>query len=293
MLKELIDDIMGVHDVSRGSAPANIESGLGLSILAEKDSSPVGRLIKQTMWAFDRTSQMNLMLFEKYATGKRTATVREGRTPTRTQWTGKDIQGQINIRVPVDAIQPKSRAAMQAFADKAMEMGLITNVIQYAKVADLPGQEDIIAAAAPDAAKARRENAAFEMSEVLLPAPFDDHAIHIEMHNEFRKTQRYELLSDDDRETVDLHVQAHETISAQAAGKAQMQSMVSPALAGSPNADGSQIDPELLAQGAPPPGPPVEVPPPEAPPIDNAAIDPTSLTSQMLMDLRTHGAGAE
>ena len=38
-LREAIDDIMGVHDVSRGEAPSNIESGYGLSILVEQDTS--------------------------------------------------------------------------------------------------------------------------------------------------------------------------------------------------------------------------------------------------------------
>jgi hypothetical protein len=32
-----MDDTIGIHEVSRGEAPVNIESGLGLSILAEQD----------------------------------------------------------------------------------------------------------------------------------------------------------------------------------------------------------------------------------------------------------------
>ena len=46
MVKEELDDIMGVHDISRGAAPANIESGFGLTILAEKDNTPINRFIK-------------------------------------------------------------------------------------------------------------------------------------------------------------------------------------------------------------------------------------------------------
>jgi len=238
-LSEFIDDLMGVHDVSRGMAPPNIESGLGLSILAEKDSSPIGRLIKETARCWSRVAQMVLQLHEAEVKSRRETTILEGSTPLRFQWKGSDIGGQIKIHIPLDAVVPRSRAAMQAFADKAMQMGLISNVIQYAKVADLPDKDDIIAAAAPDAAKARRENGAFTMEEVMRPAVFDNHTIHIEIHNEFRKTQRYEQLKPDVRKVVDLHLQAHETMAAEQTGRANAQASLSPALAASPNADGS------------------------------------------------------
>ena len=253
-LSEMIDDLMGVHDVSRGMAPPNIESGLGLSILAEKDSSPIGRMIKETARCWSRVAQMVLQLHQAETKKPRETTLLDGSTPLRFVWKGSDIGGQFGIHVPLEAVVPRSRAAMQAFADKAMQMGLISNVVQYARVADLPDQKDIIAAAAPDAAKARRENGAFVMKEVMLPAAFDDHTIHIEMHNEFRKTQRYEQLDEEIREVVDLHIQAHETMAAEQAGRATMQANVNPALAAAPNADGST--PPVDMMGSMPPAPP-------------------------------------
>jgi len=280
MLGAIIDDLMGVHDVSRGMAPANIESGLGLSILAENDSSPVGRLIKESVRMWTDVSQMVLMLHEQEVKEKRETTIIDGMAPMRYDWVGKDIQGQTRIHVPLDAVVPRSKAAMGAFADKAMEMGLIETVSQYARVAELPGQDDLIAAADPDTAKARRENAAFVMGEVPLPAPFDDHASHIMSHNDFRKTQRYEMMDLEDRQVVDDHVQAHETMAAEEAGIAQQQHAVAPALAQAPNADGSMIDPELLEAGMP------SEEMPEAPPAaENPAIDPTSMVNTLLSEL--------
>ena len=60
----MIDDIMGVHDVSRGLAPPNIESGSGLSILAENDASPTGRLIKETARCWQEVGQMCLQIYQ-------------------------------------------------------------------------------------------------------------------------------------------------------------------------------------------------------------------------------------
>lgn len=279
MLGAFIDDIMGVHDVSRGMAPANIESGLGLSILAENDSSPVGRMIKEIVRTWTEVAQMVLMLHQAQVTEKRVLTVTDGMVPMRDEWKGSDIAGQTRIHIPLDAVVPRSKAAQAAFADKAMEMGLIETVAQYARVAELPGQDDLIAAADPDVAKARRENAAFVMGEVPLPAPFDNHEAHIPEHNDFRKTTRYELLSAEERQVVDDHVQAHETIAAEEAGRAQSQYAAAPALAAAPNADGSMFDPELLEAGMP-----EELPEPEPVP-DNPAIDPTSMVSSLLTEL--------
>lgn len=278
MLGAIIDDIMGVHDVTRGQAPANIESGLGLSILAEKDSSPVGRLIKESARIWSEVGQMVLQLHEHMVKKPRSTTILDGASQVRYEWKGSDLNGQTGCYIPLDAIIPRSRAAMQANADKMMEMGLIETVEQYTKVADLPGADDIIGAAAPDVAKARRENAAFVMGEVALPAIFDEHAIHIETHNDFRKTQRYELLSVEQQEIVDDHVQAHEMMAAEQAGTAQEQYGVAPALAAAPNADGSMIDPEMLAAGIPEMGD-LPAPPPAA---ENPAVDPSSNVNAML-----------
>tara|TARA_R110000744_G_scaffold76034_4_gene150882 strand:- start:35 stop:1972 length:1938 start_codon:yes stop_codon:yes gene_type:complete len=281
MLGEIIDDIMGVHDVTRGMAPANIESGLGLSILAEKDSSPVGRLIKETARVWGEVGQMVLQLHEQEVKKSRTTSILDGATQVRYDWKGSDIGGQTGCIIPLDAIIPRSRAAMQANADKMMQMGLITTVEQYTSVAELPGSEDILAAAAPDIAKARRENAGFVLGEVLLPQIFDDHALHIQTHNDFRKTQRYELLPVETQEIVDLHCQAHETLAAEQAGTAQEQFSVAPVLAASPQADGAMVDPAVLEAGMPEPEPMPE----PAPSLEEELMDPIQDVNAMMAQL--------
>jgi len=283
MLGAFIDDLMGVHDVSRGMAPANIESGLGLSILAENDSSPVGRLIKEVVRTWSEVAQMSLMLHEQEVKEERMAIVSDGVSRLRMPWKGKDIDGQILVEIPLDAVIPISRAAQIARADKMMEMGLIEDPVMYSQIANLPGKEDIIAAINPDVAKARRENAAFADGDLQLPAEFDDDEAHISVHNDFRKTQRYELLDADVQEDVNLHIQAHETAAASKAGRAQSQHEVAPALAQAPNADGSMIDPEMLEAGMP-------EPPPEAPPMppmdpNDPSINPMVAVDQALAQM--------
>lgn len=60
----------------------------------------------------------------------------------------------------------------------------------------------------------------------LVPVnTWDNHAVHIEVHNRFRKSQSFELLSDDHKALFEEHVQKHAMALNQAAMNAGMQGM--------------------------------------------------------------------
>lgn len=286
LLRAEIDNLMGVHDVSRGQAPANIESGLGLSILSENDSSPLGRLIKEEARIWGRVATMCLQLHEKLVKSERNLSVRGERgMPTKRKWKGSDLLGQVSATVPEEAIVPKSRAAQQAWAEQAVQMGLISSddplaVMRFAKLADMPDKRGIVDAVLPDVSKAIRENEAVVMNEIPVPRDFDDHAIHIEIHNEFRKTEAYELMSDEQRNDMDLHIQAHQGLmQSQVAGR-RMASDIDPALASAPRADGAPaVDP--LPPVAPPAPPAPPAPGPEPISADQAASDMLAAIQQL------------
>jgi hypothetical protein len=251
-LEQELDDLLGVHDVSRGDAPPNIESGYGLSILSESDLTPTTRLVKDTAIAWSKVAQMVLQLLATNVRTPRQSIVRiPGQPPETIQWTGRDLAGQYRAVVPMDAIVPRSRAQMQAFADKAVQMGLVKTVAQYAKLAEMPRQSDIIETVTPDVAKARRENHLLAQGNAVAPETFDDHAVHISEHNDFRKSARYMFMDPKLREIVDMHVQAHETLAAEEAGKQVARQTLSPALAAVPTASGS-VTTGASAQAPPP-----------------------------------------
>jgi hypothetical protein len=291
-LANQLDDLLHVHDVSRGIAPANIESGYGISILAEKDASPIGRLIKETARVFSAVGSMYLQLIEQECRTERESTVYMNSGPQHLKWKGSDLMGQTEAHVPLDAILPRSRAALQAFADKALEMGLIEDVVQYARVAELPGHKELLTVVNQPVAKAIRENHKMALSEVVLPATFDPHDVHIKVHNEFRMSERYEQMSEAEQRTVDEHVKAHEVMAAEEAGRAETQKALSPALAATPNADGP-LPPEVMAAlmadgGVPPSGAPAETTPL---PTAEEMIDPGLMTDQIINDIRALAPG--
>lgn len=252
-----LDNLLGVHDISRGNAPANVESGVGLSILSENDETPIGFLAKEMGEGFGKVASMCAQLYERNATEGRSARVAhdEG-VVAQVRWTGKDLMGQTEIVVPLEAIIPRSREAARARAMEMLKLGAIKTLDEFELIADISPRDRITVQTEPAKAKARRENHHLARGVPILPAAFDPHDLHVHAHNAWRMTESYELLADDERQIIDDHVQAHEMLAAEDAAKKLAQNAVSPALASAAEAN----------EGAPLPGPMPGIPPlpPEA-----------------------------
>jgi hypothetical protein len=276
LLAAQMDDIMGVHDASRGQAPRNLESGLGLSILVEQDTTPLGKLTKELAAGFERFACLCLKTYGAKVSEPRSARIRiPGQVPEMVSWTGEALQGQYKATIPTDAIMPRSRAAMFAMAKDMVQMGLIVSPREFARIADLPDRQDFVEAIDVDVSKAGRENHLMAMGQVMLPADFDNHGAHIKEHNWFRKSARYESLDEEKRDTVDKHIKAHEVMAAEEAGTQVAKARVHPALSGAPTAhEAAPLPPEpgMLTPGlGTPAGAPVPPPEPNLMPAPSAA----------------------
>jgi len=239
-LAQAMDDIIGVHDVSRGNAPSNIESGLGLSILAEQDDTPTGKLGMGLADAFGDIATMILRTYEVMvpADEQRKAILPEpGYISETFTWNGTSFAGQTRARGPYDAVLPINEAARFARGMELMDRKVINTPRQLSSYIDLPGQANFIESIDPNVSKARRENYQMGLGEALVPATFDNHQIHIEEHNSFRLSGRYERLDDQTRGTLDQHVQAHMMYAAEEAAKQQFRMMNAPMLAQSAHQD--------------------------------------------------------
>lgn len=268
MLGQQIDDIVGLHDVSRGSAPKNVESGIGISVLVEQDTTPLGALTKELAAGFSRYASMVLELYSAKVNDTRYAKVHGTKEvgPQVVPWTGKSLAGQTRAVVPLDSVMPRSRAALMAFAKELWDRKIIVDPAMFAKVADLPSHEYLIDSMDRDASKAQRENQAMALGEICVPAEFDNHGTHIKRHNDdLRKTLRYETLDEAQRTIIDKHVLAHEIMAAEEMGKQVAKMNVNPALAASatsqeaaPLPPGMEPPPQEVPGMPPVPGPPAQ-----------------------------------
>lgn len=261
-LKNEMDDILGVHEVSRGDAPGRVDSGLAISILVEQDTTPIGRFVKETAGAFGRLATMALELYEANVKETRKAVVKTPGQPARTHnWTGKDLMNQVQAEVPLDSITPRNQAADEARASKLLQMGLITTMDEWFKIAQIPQDRDQLEALSPDVAKARRENASMALGEINVPEPFDDHVDHISEHHTMMKSAEWDIMDPKFRETFTKHCKAHEVLAAEAMGRATAKGQVAPALGAAASATGDPVVPMDSLPGGPNAAPPGSPPP--------------------------------
>jgi hypothetical protein len=238
MLMKQLEDVLGLHEISRGVAPANIESGVGLSILVEQDTTPLGAITRELAHGFERFA---CMVLETYAANvkdtRKSRIQRRGATPEIVEWNGPSLAGQTIASVPMDAVMPRSRAALLTFAKDLWDRKIIQDPQMFTKMADIPSQEDLLDGIDTDVAKAQRENRDFAVGRPVVPRPFDNHAKHIARHNDFRKTLRYESMPVEWQNFCDQHLQAHERMAAEQMGNQVAKTNIDPNLAAVPTAD--------------------------------------------------------
>ena len=247
-----MQDILGLNAPTNQQQP-NLESGLGLAILNEADDTPLGEAAKKLAIAWSKVASMSLRIYADKVKEPRKARIEgPGIAPMTVKWTGKDLLGNTTAIVPPEAIVPTSKASQQAFAQSLWDRKIITSATVYAKIAELPYRKDLLQGIDDDLARAQRENHVMSMGDVSLPETFDDHGKHISEHNSFRKSERYEHLPLADRKLVDLHVQAHSTLAAEAAATQLGKQLVHPALASASNPEGQGMVPDGSPMGSMP-----------------------------------------
>jgi hypothetical protein len=275
LLSSQMDDILGIHDVSRGQAPANIESGLGIQILVEQDETPTGHLARVMADTFGDYASLVLETYARKVTEPRTATLMSpGQPNEQINWTGESFRGQTYARVPYAAIAPMNEAAKFARAITLRQVGMLQTESEFAAYVDMPGEKSFVEDINFHIAKARRENQEMAVGEVNIPAEFDEHSIHIEEHNRYRSTADYERATPEIRQVFDLHVQAHSTLAAEEAAEQMLKMQFAPGLAEAAQAGqppGSRI-PSATPEAAPQ-GPENNSPRPEG--VVNPAEGPT------------------
>lgn len=267
-LESELDDIFFTHAVTRGQAPGDRNSGLALSVLAEKDDTPLAPMARNQSAVWARIGQMTLQMYRAYAqqsgmVRSQTITTSQGST-VQFEWTAEDIDETPMVKVPLDATAPRSKIATQSVIVSLAQTfpAAFQNVdgMSLARLLDLPDPKGFLTTADPDVAKAEWENGLLMQAIPVMPADFDDHAKHIAQHNRERKSPAYELAADDVRQAIDVHVQAHQKLAADevAAQLAAQQQMPGAEMLPQANeAPGSMVPQAQTGQ----PGQPQEMPP--------------------------------
>jgi hypothetical protein len=237
-----IEDISGQHQVSKGSAPPGVTAATAISFLQEKDDSLMATTYASMEEFCEEIAQQTLELVKQYWDSTRTVkTAGEDGSFDVLQLLGSSID--TDIRMEGGSALPTSKAARQAFLMDMMKMGFISPQ-EGLKLMDMGGVQKLYKTLKVDESQAQRENIKLKTvkeediqqhmmqfqslamsgdpatldAETQMPMEppaivpvnsWDNHMVHITVHNNFRKTQAFEMLPDVIKTEFEKHVNDH------------------------------------------------------------------------------------
>jgi len=275
------DDISGQHEVSKGRVPPGVTAATAINFLQEQDDSKLAGTIDSIEEGMEKLGHQVLSFAVQFWDTPRMIKV-TGSDESFDAMTlqSADLRGNTDIIIEAGSALPTSKAAKQAFVMDLMKMGFIQPE-DGLEVMEMGGITKLYENIKLDARQAQRENLRMqritpemiqmqmmsvmqtaapgqpptpqvdpETGQPLLPPPlvpvntWDEHELHIAVHNKYRKSQSFEMLPDHLKGIFEEHVKQHVIslgIQYQAGAQAEMQQ----------NAQQDQMQAESQAQQPP------------------------------------------
>lgn len=242
-LYEDMADLSGQHEVSNGSTPPGVTAATAISFLQEQDESIIAGNYSSIEEAIEKIAAQSLMYVRMFWEESRLVKIvgTEGTFDAQV-FKGADLRGNTDIRVEAGSSLPTSRAAKQAFIMDLMKMGFIPPD-EGLEIMEVGGLNRIYEKVQVDKRQAQRENLKMRgvtdddmrqyqmawMAEhgqdagidpesgmrleppLIVPVnTYDNHEIHIAMHNQYRKSQNFESADPVTKALFEEHVKQHQ-----------------------------------------------------------------------------------
>lgn len=242
-------DIAGIHEVSQGEVPPGVTAATAISYLQERDESKLTPTFDSLEEGLQKIARMGLTYVKDYWTTERTVkTTGEQSYFDVLTFKGSDLRGNTDIRIESGSSLPVSKSAKQALIMDLMKMGFIPPE-KGLQVMDMGGISKLYEQVQIDRKQVQRENMKMskvtmkmmdeyqQQNEELLAAnpyhfgvsqdpqtgqqipkrppaivpvnTWDNHKLHIQYHNDYRKTQDFENLPQFVKDLFEEHVMQH------------------------------------------------------------------------------------
>jgi hypothetical protein len=247
-LQQDMDDISGQHEVSRGTVPTGVTAATAISYLQEQDDTKLSHTIDSVESGMEKIARHTLSYVAQYWDIPRLVKITgtDGSFDSA-MFKGSQLNNNTDIRIEAGSALPTSKAARQALIMDFMKLGFIKPE-EGMQILEMGGITKLYESVKIDQAQARRENLKMQNMEPQLiiqhlqeamnpvdpttgqPMPpevnprsgqpklpdpaipvntWDNHAIHIDTHNRFRKSQAFENLDPANQMLFEIHVQKH------------------------------------------------------------------------------------
>ena len=207
-----MDDISGQHEVTKGRVPPGVTAATAISYLQEQDDSKLSHTVDSIEDGIEKMARHTLSYVGQYWEVERIVKViGDSGSFDALSFKGSDLRGNTDIRIEAGSALPTSKSARQAFIMDLMKMGFV-DPAKGLEVLEIGGINKLYDDIQTDMRQAQRENLRMQNGQPVEVNTWDNHALHIEVHNKFRKGQTFENLAEEIKAIFEAHVQMHEII---------------------------------------------------------------------------------
>lgn len=216
-----MDDISGQHEISKGGTPTGVSAATAISFLQEQDDAMIAPTITSIEEGVARVGRHWLGYVQQFWEAERTIRVLgENNSYEVFNFNKTAIAGNTDLNVQAGSATPRSTAAKQAFITELMDKKYITpqQGLRYLQMAETSRMHEEMAVSER---QAQRENLRLmngATTEEVTVNTWDEHAIHLQEHNVFRRRQAFENSDENVKANFEAHVTMHKQLVAQAQG---------------------------------------------------------------------------
>jgi hypothetical protein len=212
-----IQEISGLHEVSKASVPSGVTAASAINLLQEADDTRLGPEIADMEKALSYAGNLILKLRAKFNDDSRMIQIAgEDGDWDIFEFRGAMLKNNTNVEVQAGSAMPRSKAAKQAamteIFNMAIQYGMNIDPRQIRKFLrdyEVGGLDKLFANITQDEQQLVRENRILLRGEAIDINPWDDDNFHIEAHEEVQKSSRFFKAAPEAQAIFQAHVDAH------------------------------------------------------------------------------------
>lgn len=205
-------NIVGLHEVSQAQVPGRVEAAKAIEMLREADDSRLAELNRTINAAISEGFWQILQLAKQFVSDEVIAQTysREG-VPEVKRFKTNNFSPGMRIRVTSQTGLARTRAGRQDQILMLWQNKILQDPKMVAQLLDLP-MPTLDSSDSKDIERAKNENIELSKGIAIKPNSWDNHSLHMQEHNNYRKTTDYNGLPLDTKQKFEHHCSEHETL---------------------------------------------------------------------------------
>jgi hypothetical protein len=218
-IEEQMMHIVGQHEVSQAQVPGRVEAAKAIELLKESDEGRYKGMLDSIDQAIAEGWWQLLMLAKQF---EKPQVMLQTYSPEGLPEVRAFMKERINPGMRIKVVRMnglgRTRAARQDALMNMWQQGVIQDPDLMAQLMEVP-IPSFTAPKALDMRLARNENLTLGKGDAIVPNSWDDHAIHLREHNNYRKTQEFIALDQETKTKFEHHCEMHEQLALAVAQK--------------------------------------------------------------------------